>query len=278
MAIKRLSGRMLTRVANPSRSTTMAASKTKSKNGRTKARTPAQIKAAKANIKKARAAKAKRSRTAKRIKSTYGGSSGFSGSRKTRIRLQNKKKRPSRHATLEVSLLRNPAATVVAGVDMLPVAVGAVGAVAVNQLFNRVGFLKTNVVDKLPAGIGAAAPSVLAIGGGVVLHFLGKRMGNKFGDMLVQYSGFIAAAGLVLGLSKATEDLLQKHYPMSGMYQSYSGAHDMGGAYGMVNGAHMNGAYLMTDDSGMSGAYVQTPSMKGVAGGAGAFGGITNFA
>ncbi|MCH9838026.1 hypothetical protein K0U83_20355 [bacterium] len=256
----------------------MAASKTKSKNGRKKARSPAQIKAAKANIKKARAARAKRARTAKRIKSTYGASSGFSGSRSTRIRLKNKKKRPSRHATLEVSLLRNPAATVVAGVDMLPVAVGAVGAVAVNQLFNRVGFLKTNVVDKLPAGIGAAAPSVLAIGGGVVLHFLGKRMQNKFGDMLVQYSGFIAAAGLVLGLSKATEDLLQKHYPMSGMYQSYSGAHDMGGAYGMVNGAHMNGAYLMTDDSGMSGAYVQTPSMKGVAGGAGAFGGITNFA
>ena len=278
MAIKRLSGRMLTRVANPSRSNTMAVTKAKSKNGRKKKRSPAQIAAARKNIKKAQAARAKKRRIAKRTVATYGTSSSISRSRKKRIQLLNKKKRPARHATLEVSLLRNPAATVIAGVDMLPVAVGAVGAVAVNQLFTRVDFLKKNVVDKLPAGLGAATPSILAIGGGIALHYLGKRMENKFGDMLVQYSGFIAAAGLVLGLSKATEDLLNKYAPMSGMYHTYSGAHDMGGAYGTVSGAHMNGAYLMTDDSGMSGAYIQTPSMKGVAGGAGAFGGITNFA
>jgi len=292
MAIKRLSGRSVSRVANPSRRRRMRRNpppnaglaryqeiynevKEKHPNSKTSTlRKKASAQYAKEK-KAAQGRSAKTTAVTKTASTTTNKSSSKSGG-STKRRLNTKQvtfSLPGRKQRVGVTLYKNPG-LVVAGVDMAPVAIGAVGAVAVNQLFERVEFLKKNVLGRLPAQAQPFAPSLVAILGGVLLHAGASR--GLFGgasDFFEKNSGYVAAAGLVIGLHKLTHQMLDKYAKKSA---------STGGAYGHVNGAYgrpsMNGAYLMTDQSsGMSGAYVQTP-MSGVKGGAGAFGGISNLA
>lgn len=288
MAIKRLSGRSVSRVANPSRRRHMRMRHNPAnaalgryqeiykdlKKKHPNSKTETLRKKASAQYAKEKKAGGGSTKTTAVTKAPSTASSKSGGSRKRRPR--NTKtvtfSMPGRKQRVGVTLYKNPG-MVVAGVDMAPVAIGAVGAVAVNQLFERVDFLKKNVLEKVPKQAQPFAPSLVAILGGVLLHAGAERgMFGGASDFIARNSGYVAAAGLVIGLHKLTHQLLDKYAKKGG---STAGAYgNVGGAYGSVK---MNGAYIMTDQSGMSGAYVQTP-MSGVRGGAGAFGGITNFA
>ena len=207
-----------------------------------------------------------------------GGSAGGSrGGRKSRYKSTKELtfSLPARKQRVGVTLYKNPG-LVVAGVDMAPVAVGAVGAVAINQLFGRVDFLKKNVIGNLPAQAQPYAPSLVAILSGVLLH-AGASRGylGPASDFFERHSGYIAAAGLVLGLHQLTNQLIDKYGDKFGMSGAY-GKVGMSGAYGRI--PNMGGAYLQTGKGGLQGAYVQTPGMNGVKGGAGMFGGISNLA
>ena len=260
MALKRLAGGSLTRVANPKKK---KRKKSTRKGGVRKTARPAYMKKKKKASTKRRSVAAKKAAAARRRRSKT-----ISFKKTVTVPVRGRKTKRRVKVPVKVRISANPGFTV-AGLDMAPVAVGAAAALAINAAFTHVKFLN-NIKTKLPKAAEPVAPALIAILSGILIHEGAKRYAAA-GSYWETLGGYVAAAGLVVGVNKLLEPQLNKW--MSDM----GGAH-MGGEYLDYSG--LGGAYLQTDAGGnLKGAYVDVaPAVSGVSGGAGMFAGINNLA
>lgn len=108
-------------------------------------------------------------------------------------------RRPMRHVKRNpLHYLKNPQDIEVAEIKVVPLAIGAAGAIAVSQIFTFIPFLKD-----LSAGnplIKGALPGLFTVGAAWAIH---KYLGEKYA-MVNQISSQMAAAGVVLAVAALT--------------------------------------------------------------------------